>query len=130
MKNKNRELLFSVTAVDCRWDYYRGSGAGGQHRNKTSSAVRCTHLASGAVGQAEDSRSQHENKQLAFVRMSETSEFKRWHQTETYRRLGKLADIDQAVEQAMHERHLRVEGRVDGRWVPIDEAVEDETVDG
>ena len=53
-----RELLFSVTAKDCRFDYYRGSGAGGQHRNKTESAVRCTHLASGAVGQAEDHREQ------------------------------------------------------------------------
>ena len=54
-----KKLLFSVTAADCRFDYYRGSGKGGQKRNKTSSAVRCTHIASGAVGASDDTRSQH-----------------------------------------------------------------------
>ncbi len=57
--SSQRELLFSVTAKDCRFDFYRGSGAGGQHRNKTDSAVRVTHLNSGAVGKCEESRSQH-----------------------------------------------------------------------
>lgn len=129
MKNKkNQELLFSVTAADCRWDYYRGSGAGGQHRNKTNSAVRCTHTASGAVGQAEDSRSQHENKRLAFVRMSETAQFKRWHRVETARRLGKLIDIDQAVESAMQESNLKIEARSNGRWVPIEEVTVDQEI--
>ena len=59
---KERKLLFSVTAKDCDWDYYRGSGAGGQKRNKTSNAVRCTHKDSKAVGKAEDTRSQLQNK--------------------------------------------------------------------
>ena len=69
-----KKLLFSVTAKDCRWDYYRGSGKGGQKRNKTSSAVRCTHTASGAVGKAEDTDSQVKNKKLAFTRMAKSNE--------------------------------------------------------
>lgn len=70
------ELLFSVTAKDCRWDTFRGTGKGGQKRNKTESAVRCTHIASGAVGQSDDSRSQHDNRRTAFKRMAETDVFK------------------------------------------------------
>ena len=49
-----KTLLFSVTAGDCKWDYYRGTGSGGQKKNKTSNCVRCTHTASGAVGKSED----------------------------------------------------------------------------
>lgn len=62
-----REPIVTVTAADCRWDYYRGSGAGGQHRNKTSSAVRCTHEPSGAVGQSEG-HTVASREQAAYVR--------------------------------------------------------------
>jgi len=63
---KEKEILFSVTASDCRFDYYSGTGAGGQARNKSLSAVRCTHIASGAVGKSEEERSQKQNKITAF----------------------------------------------------------------
>jgi hypothetical protein len=53
----------------CEVDRYRASGAGGQHRNKTESAVRVRHLATGAVAFADDSRSQHENKTKAVKRL-------------------------------------------------------------
>ncbi len=111
------ELLFSVTAKDCRFDYYRGSGAGGQHRNKTDSACRCTHLASGAVGQAEDSRSQHDNKALAFKRMAETKAFKAWHSIEVARRTGKLREIEERIAFDMKHR-IKVEVQEAGKWVP------------
>ena len=96
-----KKLLFSVTAKDCRWDYYRGSGKGGQKRNKTSNAVRCTHSASGAVGQAEDTDSQKKNKQLAFKRMAETSEFKSWHKLEAARHSGQLARIEAEIDREL-----------------------------
>lgn len=114
-----KELLFSVTAADCRWDYYRGSGKGGQHRNKTDSACRCTHLASGAVGQAEDDRSQHKNKRLAFMRMIETQKFKAWHKLEVARVTGKLKAAEEQVEFDMKHR-IKVEVRKDNKWVPED----------
>lgn len=104
-----RELLFSVTAKDCRWDTFRGTGKGGQKRNKTESAVRCTHIASGAVGQSDDSRSQHDNRRTAFKRMAETDVFKAWHKLEVARRLGDEVKIREAVEAAMHPSNLKVE---------------------
>lgn len=58
-----------VRKSDLRIDTYRGSGAGGQHRNKTDSAVRITHLPTGISAQAEDERDQSRNKKLAFRRL-------------------------------------------------------------
>ena len=116
----SRELLFSVTADDCRFDYYRGTGKGGQKRNKTSSAVRCTHKESSAVGQSDDTRSQHENKQIAFRRMAETPEFKRWHRAEILAVTGQLAAIDQSVNDSLVPSNLRIEGKDSvGKWIEI-----------
>lgn len=53
----------------CELDTYRASGPGGQKRNKTSSAVRLRHAASGLIVIAEESRSQHENKARALRRL-------------------------------------------------------------
>jgi hypothetical protein len=53
----------------CELDTYRASGPGGQKRNKTSSAVRLRHAATGLMVIAEESRSQHENKARAIRRM-------------------------------------------------------------
>jgi hypothetical protein len=58
-----------VLLAQCEIDTYRASGPGGQKRNKTSSAVRVRHPASGLITIAEESRSQHENKAKALVRL-------------------------------------------------------------
>lgn len=99
----NKELLFSVTAADCKFDYYRGTGPGGQKRNKTESGVRCTHLASGAVGESDETRNQHQNKKIAFRKMAETSIFKHWHSLEIARRMGVLKNIEDKVEDMMKD---------------------------
>ena len=117
---KTRELLFSVTARDCEWSYTKGTGAGGQKRNKTSSAVHCHHRPSGAHGYSEASRSQHDNKRDAFVKMANSQEFRLWNRMEAMRRMGVLDDIDRRVDREML-LNTRLEIRVDGRWTEVRE---------
>jgi protein subunit release factor B len=115
-----KELLFSVrgNSKDIRWDYYRGSGKGGQKRNKTENCCRCTHLPSGAVGKSEEGRSKDHNKRQAFRRMAESEKFMKWVRIEAARATGEEAIINAKVAKAL--KNVTTEIKKDGRWVKVD----------
>lgn len=119
--------ILTLTASDFTWSYTKGSGAGGQKRNKTSSAVHCTHAPSGARGYSEGSRSQHDNRREAFERCVGAKEFKEWLRLETARRTGEAERLEREVQRQL--AFIKVEVQQDGRWVevlkndPLDESI-------
>ena len=113
---KKKEKLFSISASDCEWNYYRGGGKGGQKRNKTSNCVRCTHKASRASAYSENGRSQLANKRLAFKKMIATTKFRKWLKLEVSRKTGELDDLERRIDESM--KRIKIESKdINGRWV-------------
>ena len=115
-----KEILFSVTAADCEWSYARGTGNGGQARNRSNNAVHCHHRPSGAHGYSEASRSQADNRRDAFAKMANTPEFKDWHRREVLIRSGRAREIEEYVQREL--RKVRIEIRRDGIWTEVKES--------
>jgi hypothetical protein len=113
----SRELAFSVTRKDLTIDTFSAGGPGGQHQNTSNTAVRITHKASGAVGVARDSRSQHQNMKAALRRMTQHPRFRIWTNQML---LGNPLPPEEQVEQDMHPSNLLIMGYENGRPVVLD----------
>lgn len=122
-----RKPLFSVTINDCRVDTFTVGGHGGAGKDTSNTGVRITHLPSGAVGRAVDSRRQSENKRLAWRRMAETVQFRTWA-NHTAAELSNGESLEQAVDRALEPHNIKTEVKdANGRWVEGD--VKTEAVD-
>ena len=116
-----KEKLFSVTKKDLIFEYFSGTGKGGQHRNKHQNCCRCKHPESGAIGTCQEYRSKDKNTRVAFKRMTETKEFIEWIRLEASRQTGLLEEIKNRVEKEM-KQNIRIEVKNDsGRWTAYEE---------
>jgi peptide chain release factor 2 len=101
------QINIDIRDEDVREDVFRASGAGGQHVNKTSSAIRLTHLPTGIVVQCQNERSQHKNRAIAMkmlrARLARVEEEKREaEQAEKYNRMPKVGFGSQIRSYFLH----------------------------
>ena len=125
-----QERIVHLTKKDFELEFYRGTGNGGQNRNKVSSCCRIRHSASGAVATCEEQRDQIQNRRIAFTRLTEQLKFKMWLTREHYVKLGQMLSEEQIrakVDEQMELKNLKIEIKEDGKWkeVSIDEYIFD-----
>lgn len=104
-----KQKLFTITTADLREERYRGSGAGGQNRNKRDTGVRFTHEPSGAVGESEAQRSQLQNRQEAFRKMASSPRFIMWAKAQGQARIEGHRTLERKIDGLLAEENLDVE---------------------
>jgi peptide chain release factor 2 len=108
---ENDEIEVVVNTDDLRWDVFRASGAGGQHVNRTESAVRVTHIPTGIVAECQADRSQHRNRDTAMNMLKS-----RLYQLELRKRQAEKDKIEAGKSKIEWGSQIR-SYVLDDRWV-------------
>lgn len=108
---------FSLTKKDFSYQWFSGTGAGGQHRNKHQNCFRIKHPASGATATGQSHRDRKSNQREAMNTLKNDYRFKFW----CAQRLAEIEDgetLEQKVDKSMAPNNLRVEVKNEkGEWV-------------
>lgn len=108
---ENDEIEVVVNTDDLKWDVFRASGAGGQHVNRTESAVRVTHIPTGIVAECQADRSQHRNRDTAMNMLKS-----RLYQLELRKRQAEKDKIEAGKSKIEWGSQIR-SYVLDDRWV-------------
>ena len=103
-----KEKLLTLTRDNFEWEYFCGSGNGGQNRNRRKTCVRVIHPPSGAVALGTEEREQGRNKQIAFKRICKHPLFTSWLKG-LLRKQPTEKQIEAQVDEAMKEGNLKIE---------------------
>ena len=115
----SKGVRLSLDKDDFDFEYFTAGGHGGQKQNKTSSACRCSHKPSGAVGISRDERSQGQNKKLAFGRCTGTKQFQLWAKMELAKaeeKLEGMPNLELQIDREMHPSNIKTEVLKGGKW--------------
>ena len=111
-----KELLFSITKKDFKIDYFSGTGAGGQHRNKHQNCVRLCHKDSGVTVTGQSSKQRTSNLREAFRSLTEHPRFKLWRTRKTHEVITGKSIADR-VEEMVRPENLKIEHQNEqGEW--------------
>jgi protein subunit release factor A len=103
-----KEKLFSLTKKDFEIQTFKSGGKGGQHQNKTDSGVRIIHLETGLVGECRTTRSQFQNKKIAFQRLTQNPKFQIWIKRKAFEKINNL-NLEDKVEKMMNPSNIKIE---------------------
>ena len=115
--SKSTSLLFSISKKDFDIQHFCCGGKGGQKQNKTASGTRIVHIASGAVGESREERSQIQNTKIAFRRLTESKRFKTWVKVEAGARLLGFQNIQKKIDDMVKLENIKIEVIEDGEWI-------------
>lgn len=118
-EQNNKEKITILSEKDLEVSYFIGSGKGGQKKQKTHSGVQIKHPESGAIGRCSETRSQAQNKRIAFDNLLKDPRMKFWISKKLYE-IRQHETLEETVERTVIPENLKFEIKKDGKWTEVD----------